>query len=126
MVIAYYRGNDWVHTTDAWQHLRVSSGQLHATLAQLVAEGIMEGRWEQPEETTPGLPARHMYRLRADTTAGSSATEPSTVDRELLESVLRAHGFHPSDSTKAVLAVLDAGWRPTTTRTVAAPKQDGP
>jgi DNA-binding PadR family transcriptional regulator len=39
----------------------LKSGTLYPILMRLADRGLLESRWEAPEQ--PGLPARHMYRL---------------------------------------------------------------
>jgi PadR family transcriptional regulator PadR len=40
---------------------RLKSGTLYPILMRLADRGLLDSRWEAPEQ--PGLPARHMYRL---------------------------------------------------------------
>ena len=39
----------------------LKSGTLYPILMRLAGRGLLDSRWEAPEQ--PGLPARHMYRL---------------------------------------------------------------
>jgi PadR family transcriptional regulator PadR len=54
---------DWKYGYNIGQNTGLKSGTLYPILMRLAEQGILATRWEQTE---PGKPPRHMYRLTAD------------------------------------------------------------
>ena len=54
---------DWKYGYDISRNTGLKSGTLYPILMRLEAHAILATRWEQTE---PGKPPRHMYRLTAD------------------------------------------------------------
>lgn len=53
----------WRHGYDLIRETGLKSGTLYPILMRLTDRGLMEARWEEPEQ--PGRPPRHAYRLTA-------------------------------------------------------------
>ena len=58
-----HQPNDWKYGYDISRNTGLKSGTLYPILIRLAEHGILATRWEQTE---PGKPPRHMYRLTAD------------------------------------------------------------
>jgi PadR family transcriptional regulator PadR len=54
---------EWRHGYALSQGTNLRSGTLYPLLIRLNDQGLLEARWEQPEEA--GRPPRHAYRLTA-------------------------------------------------------------
>lgn len=54
---------DWKYGYDISRNTGLKSGTLYPILMRLAEHGILATRWEQSE---PGKPPRHMYRLTPD------------------------------------------------------------
>jgi DNA-binding PadR family transcriptional regulator len=55
------RPEEWRHGYDLSKETRLKSGTLYPILMRLEGQGWLETRWE--EQTKPGRPSRHLYRL---------------------------------------------------------------
>lgn len=53
----------WRHGYELSKGARLKSGTLYPILIRLSDRGLLDARWEPPEQ--PGRPPRHMYRLTA-------------------------------------------------------------
>lgn len=51
----------WHYGLQLSRETGLKSGTLYPILMRLAGRGLLDSRWEAPEQ--PGLPARHMYRL---------------------------------------------------------------
>jgi|ERR1022692_5058099 PadR family transcriptional regulator PadR len=54
---------DWKYGYDISRNTGLKSGTLYPILMRLEEHGLLETRWEDSE---PGRPPRHMYRMTAD------------------------------------------------------------
>jgi len=57
------RVRDWRYGYDISRNTGLKSGTLYPILMRLAAHTLLETRWE---DTEPGKPPRHMYRLTAE------------------------------------------------------------
>jgi DNA-binding PadR family transcriptional regulator len=69
---------DWKYGYDISRNTGLKSGTLYPILMRLAEHGILATRWEQTE---PGKPPRHMYRLTADGLRYAREQEPSSPKR---------------------------------------------
>ena len=60
----------WRHGYALTKEIGLASGTLYPILIRLAEQGLLETRWE--EQTVPGRPARHAYRLTSDGAALAS------------------------------------------------------
>ena len=58
-----HSATDWKYGYDISRNTGLKSGTLYPILMRLADSGLLETRWEESE---PGRPPRHMYRLTAD------------------------------------------------------------
>lgn len=58
-----HSARDWKYGYDISRNTGLKSGTLYPILMRLADSGLLETRWEESE---PGRPPRHMYRLTAD------------------------------------------------------------
>jgi DNA-binding PadR family transcriptional regulator len=61
---------DWCHGYDISLATRIKSGTLYPILMRLSERGFLEHKWQESE---PGRPPRHVYRLTAGGTAYARA-----------------------------------------------------
>ena len=68
---------DWQHGYGLASGTGLKSGTLYPILIRMAERGLVEARWQ--EETAPGRPRRHLYRLTADglATAAQALATPS-------------------------------------------------
>lgn len=52
----------WYHGYGISRHLGIAAGSMYPALARLRSDGLLEARWEIPED---GGRPRHLYRLTA-------------------------------------------------------------
>jgi len=69
---------DWKYGYDISRNTGLKSGTLYPILMRLAEHGILTTRWEQTE---PGKPPRHMYRLTADGLRYAREQVPSSSKR---------------------------------------------
>lgn len=55
------RPSEWRHGYDLMKATDIKSGTLYPALMRLEERGLMESKWNPPEQE--GRPARHAYRL---------------------------------------------------------------
>ena len=56
----------WHHGYDICMATRIKSGTLYPILMRLSDRGLLEGKWQESQES--GRPPRHVYRLTASGT----------------------------------------------------------
>ena len=73
-----HQPKDWKYGYDISRNTGLKSGTLYPILIRLAEHGILATRWEQTE---PGTPPRHMYRLTADGLRYAREQAPSLLKR---------------------------------------------
>jgi DNA-binding PadR family transcriptional regulator len=68
----------WHYGLQLSRATRLKSGTLYPILMRLAERGLLDSRWEPPDQ--PGLPARHMYRLTADGLAFARQATAAVAD----------------------------------------------
>jgi PadR family transcriptional regulator, regulatory protein PadR len=78
------RRGDWRYGYDLSRETGLKSGTLYPTLMRLEDQGLLETRWEEPDQR--GRPPRHMYRLNG---AGAAVAQKALRDAEERTSTMR-------------------------------------
>src|SRR5688572_8126680 len=79
----------WRYGYDLCQELDLKAGTLYPILMRLADRGLLETAWEEWEnDTPPGRPPRHMYRL-----TGNGCT--MAVELKQMARRAKGHGFRP-------------------------------
>jgi PadR family transcriptional regulator, regulatory protein PadR len=73
------RSSQWRYGYDLSRETDLKAGTLYPILMRLSDAGWLEARWEEP--SSPGRPARHMYRLTQDGRAGARAATKDAHER---------------------------------------------
>ena len=75
----------WRYGYDLSRETGLKSGTLYPILMRLERQGWLDTSWEEP--STPGRPARHLYRLtaggKAEAVAALTAVPPAAAARSL-------------------------------------------
>ena len=70
------RPRQWRHGYDLAEETALKSGTLYPILMRLGDRGLLDARWQAPEQ--PGRPPRHLYRLTG--TGAAWAREQLALD----------------------------------------------
>ena len=99
----------WRHGYELGQQVGLKAGSLYPILIRLADRELLEARWEELSEPSPGRPPRHLYRL---TGAGrelvgqlaeeAPAADRATAGRAATTGTAAAGRAHPTPATSAV------------------------
>ena len=73
----YEQPSQWQHGYALARQTGLKSGTLYPILIRLADRGLVEACWQ--EETQPGRPRRHLYRLTADGLASAAGALASAA-----------------------------------------------
>jgi PadR family transcriptional regulator len=83
--------DEWRHGYELGQQVGLKAGSLYPILIRLADRELLEARWEDLADPTPGRPPRHLYRLTGSgrELAGQLAREASARDASAREATAR-------------------------------------
>ena len=76
----YEQPSQWQHGYALARQTGLKSGTLYPILIRLADRGLVEACWQ--EETQPGRPRRHLYRLTADGLASATGALAARAEQQ--------------------------------------------
>jgi DNA-binding PadR family transcriptional regulator len=104
----------WRHGYELGQQVGLKAGSLYPILIRLADRGLLDARWEELTEPSPGRPPRHLYRLTgagrelASELAAEAAATPA-ASRTAVTSTGRTRP-NPATSTAPATAHPRVAW----------------
>jgi len=105
--------DSWRHGYELGQQVGLKAGSLYPILIRLADRGLLEARWEDLTEPSPGRPPRHLYRLTGagrelatelDAEAAAQATDRASAAHTAATGTAAAGRAHPSPATSSASA----------------------